>query len=132
MKNNIGSTITKELSYYLDILRNIKSERFSNMYMLSCKEYVTLNPHSNKLMYINENDYGIELSFDITIDKLTFTEYIDKETFSLKHRYHRKTYTNVSMYLDEEYHFQQSTVDNVHFSTKDLAELYKIYNELNS
>ncbi|AXC36679.1 hypothetical protein [Escherichia phage UB] len=82
-------------------------------------------------MYVNDNSHIIKLSFDIELDKLTFTEYINQKT-SFLCQYNRKVYSNISMYLNDEYHFQQSTIEEVLFSTEELKELYYWYNYFTS
>ncbi len=131
MKNNIGTSIIKPLSYYLEKFRSTNGKKFNNIFQFSHKEYITIDHFSKKLMYVNDNINIIRLSFDIELDKLTFTEYINKKT-SFLCQYNRKVYSNISMYLNDEYHFQQSTIEEVLFSTEELKELYYWYNYFTS
>ncbi|UTS53443.1 hypothetical protein UES1_068 [Escherichia phage UE-S1] len=123
MKNNIGTSIINPLSYYLEKFRSTNGKKFNNIFQFSHKEYITIDHFSKKLMYVNDNNHIIKLSFDIELDKLTFTEYINKKT-SFLNTYNRKVYRNISMYLNDEYYFQQSTIEEVLFSTEELKELF--------
>lgn len=126
MSKNIGSMITKPLSYYLDIFRGIDGIKINNFYQFTHKEYISIDGYSKKMKYVNEGDYEIELSFDVSLDKLTFTEYTSNKT-SFVRKYNRRVYSNISQYLNDDYYFQQSTVHEVLFSTEELAELYELY-----
>lgn len=83
------------------------------------------------MKYVNEGDYEIELSFDVSLDKLTFTEYTSNKT-SFVRKYNRRVYSNISQYLNDDYYFQQSTVHEVLFSTEELAELYELYHKFST
>lgn len=128
MNNNIGTSIINPLSYYLDKFRSTNGKKFNNIFQFSHKEYITIDHFSKKLMYVNDNNHIIKLSFDIELDKLTFTEYINNKTSFLS-TYNRKVYRNISMYLNDEYYFQQSTIEEVLFSTEELKELYYWYEQ---
>lgn len=128
MNNNIGTSIINPLSYYLEKFRSTNGKKFNNIFQFSHKEYITIDHFSKKLMYVNDNNHIIKLSFDIELDKLTFTEYINNKTSFLS-TYNRKVYRNISMYLNDEYYFQQSTIEEVLFSTEELKELYYWYEQ---
>lgn len=128
---NIGSSIQKDLSFYLNKFRSINGNKFNSIYQFTHKEYITIDPFSKKLMYVNDNNYSVKLSFDIVLDKLTFTEYTTNKT-SFLHKYNRKVYNHISSYLNEEYYFQQSTIEKVLFSTEELKELYYWYEKFTS
>ncbi|EHU8780965.1 hypothetical protein N0S44_000195 [Escherichia coli] len=128
MNNNIGTSIINPLSYYLEKFRSTNGKKFNNIFQFSHKEYITIDHFSKKLMYVNDNNHIIKLSFDIELDKLTFTEYINNKTSFLS-TYNRKVYRNISMYLNDEYYFQQSTIEDVLFSTEELKELYYWYEQ---
>ncbi len=128
MNNTIGSTISKPLSYYLEKFRSTNGKKFNGIYQFSHKEYITVDCYSNKLMYVDDTEYCMKLSLDVELDKLTFIEYTSKRT-SFLGKCNRKVYKNISMYLNEDYHFQQTTIEDVLFSTEELKELYYWYNK---
>ncbi|WPK20014.1 hypothetical protein [Salmonella phage SD-1_S14] len=43
MKNNIGTSIIKPLSYYLEKFRSTNGNKFNNIFQFSHKEYITID-----------------------------------------------------------------------------------------
>lgn len=130
MGRKIGTTIEKDIDFYLNIFERNK--------------VVYKNPGIGKILSRDDIEITIDLYnkklcitvgtgvmvYDISIDKIVFTEYNAGSGSSLFVRnYNRRSYYNVNS-MTEEYLFQLSTIDKPLVSIKSIKRLNRLYYKL--
>lgn len=128
MSSKISDEIDEDISLYLEHLNNKKKFKLINPGhgVIDDDIVVVMDLFSYKLT-VRDIDYV--LSYDPSADTLTFTTYVsDGGNYNFSQRYYRKKYYNIQRYIDDEYFlFQQSTIDKLLFTHKQLIELKELY-----
>lgn len=125
----IGSIIKNDIDFYLNKFENanIVCQTPGIGSIPTEKDYVITIELYNKKLWLSSGTSV--LVYDISIDKIVFTEYISNGTTRGMGNYHRKSYHDVSK-LTEEYMFQLSTVEKPLISIETMERLNKLYNKL--